>query len=707
MKTGATVTSQQLLAIIEEGAAGRGRQAAASRRTAPAADAAAAAAPRLPPDPPRPAGRRQDRARRPPRAAGEGHRSGQVAGTGRDGRVRRKTSSSQPRQPAPASTAAPLLPAGGARRATRADDAHARRIAERLMQSKKTTAMLTSFNEVNLSAVMAMRKELARTFEKANGIKLGFMSFFVKAAADALHAFPVVNASVDGNDVVYHGYADISIAVSTDKGLVTPVLRNVDRMSFADIEGAIAEFARKARDGKLALEDLQGGTFTITNGGTFGSLMSTPIVNPPQSGDPRHARDQGARRSSRTARSSPADDVHRADLRPPHHRRQGRGAVPGRHQEPARESAPDAAGHVTARRPAQAVATFRIKGRRAMSEQQQFDVVVIGAGPAGYHAAIRAAQLGLKTACIDAALGKDGKPRSAAPASRGLHSVEGAARFIRQFYNLGHTVRRHGISAENAKIDVATMIGRKDKIVKQFTGGIADAVQGQQGHAVLRLRPAAAGQRRQGQAARRQRGRALKATNVIIAAGSIRSSCRSRSSTSSIVDNVGALDFDGRAQAPGRDRRRRDRPGARQRVEAPRHRGHDPRSAAGFPRRRRRRVAKDAAREFKKQGLDIKLGAKVSKTEVKQGRRRTSPTPTSKGEQTHRRRQAAGRGRPSRRDQGPAGRRHRREARPIAASSKSTSTATPASTASGRSATACAARCSRTRVSRKASRWPS
>ncbi len=157
------------------------------------------------------------------------------------------------------------------------------RIAERLMQSKNSIAMLTSFNEVNLAKVMQMRKELGEQFEKANGIKLGFMSFFAKAAANALQKYPVINASVDGSDIIYHGYADISIAVSTDKGLVTPVLRNVERMGFADIEQGIATYAKKARDGKLGLDDLQGGTFTITNGGTFGSLMSTPIVNPPQS----------------------------------------------------------------------------------------------------------------------------------------------------------------------------------------------------------------------------------------------------------------------------------------------------------------------------------------------------------------------------------------------------------------------------------------
>ena len=157
------------------------------------------------------------------------------------------------------------------------------RIAERMMQAKNSIAMLTSFNEVNLKSVMAMRKELGEGFQKSHGVKLGFMSFFVKAAAEALKRHPVVNASVDGNDIIYHHYADISIAVSTDRGLVTPVLRNAESMSFADIERAIEDYAVKAREGGLAIEDLQGGTFTITNGGVFGSLFSTPIVNPPQS----------------------------------------------------------------------------------------------------------------------------------------------------------------------------------------------------------------------------------------------------------------------------------------------------------------------------------------------------------------------------------------------------------------------------------------
>ena len=205
----------------------------------------------------------------------EGIDPAQVEGTGRDGAVTKEDIVNYARSGGPA---------GGARPEERVPMTRMRaRIAERLMQSKNSIAMLTSFNEVNLGKVMAMRKELGEPFEKANGIKLGFMSFFAKAAANALQRYPVVNASVDGNDVIYHGYADISIAVSTDKGLVTPVLRNVERMGFADIEGASPTTPRRRAKAGSQLEDLQGGTFTITNGGTFGSLMSTPIVNPPQS----------------------------------------------------------------------------------------------------------------------------------------------------------------------------------------------------------------------------------------------------------------------------------------------------------------------------------------------------------------------------------------------------------------------------------------
>ena len=284
-EAGATVTSQQLIAVIEEGAVAAAAPPAEAAKAAPAAGAdevqpkaQAAAAHAAAPASTTPAPAAGDL---PPGARFAATTAGvdpaQVEGTGRRGMVTKEDIVNY----ASGKTAGV---SGGARPEERVPMTRMRtRIAERLMQSKNSIAMLTSFNEVNLGKVMAMRKELGESFEKANGIKLGFMSFFAKAAANALQRHPIINASVDGSDVIYHGYADISIAVSTDKGLVTPVLRNVERMGFADIESAIAGYAKKARDGKLGLDDLQGGTFTITNGGTFGSLMSTPIVNPPQS----------------------------------------------------------------------------------------------------------------------------------------------------------------------------------------------------------------------------------------------------------------------------------------------------------------------------------------------------------------------------------------------------------------------------------------
>ena len=284
---GATVTSQQLLAIIEEGAAAAAPSAEKKAEAAPAAGAQevqpkaeAAKAEKAAPASTKPAPVASTDGLPPGArftAVTEGIDPANVEGTGRKGAVTKEDLINY----ASGKTSGV---SGGARPEERVPMTRIRtRIAERLMQSKNSIAMLTSFNEVNLGKVMAMRKELGESFEKANGVKLGFMSFFAKAAANALQRHPVVNASVDGNDIIYHGYADISIAVSTEKGLVTPVLRNVERQSFADIEKGIGEYAKKARDGKLALEDLQGGTFTITNGGTFGSLMSTPIVNPPQS----------------------------------------------------------------------------------------------------------------------------------------------------------------------------------------------------------------------------------------------------------------------------------------------------------------------------------------------------------------------------------------------------------------------------------------
>ncbi|HEX5804148.1 MAG TPA: 2-oxoglutarate dehydrogenase complex dihydrolipoyllysine-residue succinyltransferase, partial [Azospira sp.] len=157
------------------------------------------------------------------------------------------------------------------------------RIAERLLQSQATNAILTTFNEVNMAPVMALRKQYGEKFEKTHGVRLGFMGFFVKAACAALQKFPVLNASVDGNDIVYHGYIDIGIAVGSPRGLVVPILRDADQMSIADIEKKIAEYGQKAKDGKISIEELTGGTFSISNGGIFGSMLSTPIINPPQS----------------------------------------------------------------------------------------------------------------------------------------------------------------------------------------------------------------------------------------------------------------------------------------------------------------------------------------------------------------------------------------------------------------------------------------
>ncbi len=269
-QAGATVTSDQVVAVIEEGAAA----AAAPAK----AEAPAAAAPAKPAEAAKPAAASAGTSLPPgARFAAEVNQvnPAEVAGTGRRGAVTKEDILNHVKN-------GPV--GGGARPEERVPMTRIRkRIAERLMESKNSIAMLTSFNEINLSKVMQLRKEMQESFEKANGIKLGFMSFFAKAAAEALKRHPVVNASVDGNDIIYHGYADISVAVSSDKGLVTPVLRNVERMSFADVERAIADYAKAAREGGLKLEDLQGGTFTITNGGTFGSLFSTPIVNPPQS----------------------------------------------------------------------------------------------------------------------------------------------------------------------------------------------------------------------------------------------------------------------------------------------------------------------------------------------------------------------------------------------------------------------------------------
>ena len=292
---GATVASDQVIARIDTA----GKAGAVAQSAAPAAATSAAAG--------------KSEVVMPAAAklmADQQLAAGSVAGTGKDGRITKgdvlaamsSPVATAPHAPAPASApasapaAAPpppkLLPTVatsigmslGERPEQRVPMSRLRaRIAERLVMSQSTNAILTTFNEVNMAPVMEMRKKFQDKFEKEHGVKLGFMSFFVKAAVAALKKYPIINASVDNNDIVYHGYFDIGIAVGSPRGLVVPVLRNVDQMSFADIEKKIAEFGQKAKDGKLGIEELTGGTFSISNGGTFGSMLSTPIINPPQS----------------------------------------------------------------------------------------------------------------------------------------------------------------------------------------------------------------------------------------------------------------------------------------------------------------------------------------------------------------------------------------------------------------------------------------
>jgi 2-oxoglutarate dehydrogenase E2 component (dihydrolipoamide succinyltransferase) len=275
-EVGAVVTAASVLATIEPGAV--------------------ASAPAAKPATPEPAGAPvvAPAARRLVKEMGLD--ASQIPGSGRDGRVhkadvvafldeREKSGPSlDPESAAPVGTLPPALTGEAGRPEQRVPMTRLRaRVAERLLQAQQNAAMLTTFNEVNLKAVMDLRNRYKDQFEKTHGVRLGFMSFFVKAAVEALQRFPVVNASVDGNDILYHGYYDIGIAVSSPRGLVVPILRNCDQLSMAEIEQGIAEFGRKSKDGSLSFEELTGGTFSITNGGVFGSLVSTPILNPPQS----------------------------------------------------------------------------------------------------------------------------------------------------------------------------------------------------------------------------------------------------------------------------------------------------------------------------------------------------------------------------------------------------------------------------------------
>ncbi|MBH2415685.1 2-oxoglutarate dehydrogenase complex dihydrolipoyllysine-residue succinyltransferase [Neisseria meningitidis] len=269
---GETVVADQVLARIDTAATA----AAEAPAAAPAEATPAAAAPDAV----------QNNAAMPAAAklaAETGVDVNALQGSGRDGRVLKEDVQNAAAKPAAAAAPAVALPAG-ARPEERVPMSRLRaRVAERLLASQQENAILTTFNEVNMKPIMDLRAKYKEKFEKEHGVKLGFMSFFVKAAVAALKKYPVVNASVDGKDIVYHGYFDIGIAIGSPRGLVVPILRDADQMSIADIEQAIVDYAKKAKDGKIAIEDLTGGTFSITNGGTFGSMMSTPIINPPQS----------------------------------------------------------------------------------------------------------------------------------------------------------------------------------------------------------------------------------------------------------------------------------------------------------------------------------------------------------------------------------------------------------------------------------------
>ncbi|HEX5628104.1 MAG TPA: 2-oxoglutarate dehydrogenase complex dihydrolipoyllysine-residue succinyltransferase [Usitatibacteraceae bacterium] len=283
---GETVTSGDVLAVIDTAGAATAvapavDPALAAQAASPAAapPAAKGASPAAAANAPSPSARKI--------AAEKGVDAAAVAGSGRDGRVTKgDVLAAQPpaAAPAPAARPAPASIPTGNRPEQRVPMSRLRaRVAERLVQSQSTAAILTTFNEVNMAPVMELRGRYKDRFEKEHGVKLGFMSFFVKAAVAALRKFPVVNASIDGGDIVYHGYFDIGIAVGSERGLVVPVLRNADQMSIADIEKAIADFGKRAKDGKITIEELTGGTFSISNGGVFGSMLSTPIINPPQS----------------------------------------------------------------------------------------------------------------------------------------------------------------------------------------------------------------------------------------------------------------------------------------------------------------------------------------------------------------------------------------------------------------------------------------
>ena len=304
-------------------------------------------------------------------------------------------------------------------------------IARRLKDAQNTAAMLTTFNDVDMSAIMKLRSEYKELFEKRHHVKLGFMGFFVKACIQALREVPAVNAEIDGQDIIYKNYYHIGVAVGTDRGLVVPVVREADRMSLAEIEQTIADFGKRAREGKLSIDEMQGGTFTITNGGVYGSLLSTPILNAPQSGIlGMHRIEERAIVKNGQIVARPMMNLAR-QLRSPHRRRQGRRDLPGaREGVPGRAAAVPAGGCSDGWRP--------------------YDLIVIGTGPGGYVCAIRAAQLGLKVAVVEkrATFGGTCLNVGCIPSKALLHASE-------LFEEAGTQLRRHGHRGARARSSIS------------------------------------------------------------------------------------------------------------------------------------------------------------------------------------------------------------------------------------------------------------
>ena len=471
------------------------------------------------------------------------------------------------------------------------------RIAERMVQAQATQALLTSFNEVDLHAVNELRARYKESFEKQHGVKLGFMSFFTKACIEALKRFPSVNASVEGHDIVYHEYFDVGVAVSTDRGLIVPILRDADQLGFADIEKSIGNFAARARAGSVTMEEADRRHFYHNQ---RRRVRLAPVDSHRECAAERYpgdAQDPGAPRSRRRSGGDPPDDVHRLDLRSSHHRWARGGAIPGDGKAMPRGS--------------------RADGARHMSAAETFDVIVIGAGPAGYPAAIRAAQNKLSVACVDEWKNRDGSfafggtclNAGCIPSKALLESSELLVRAKQEF-------AAHGIKLGDIGLDLAQMQKRRAAIVKTMTGGInalfkANGVTGIQGHG--RLLPGNAVRVTAPDGAERT----LQAKHVVLASGSA-------------PVRLGAAPHDGRFIVDSWDALEFDAVPARLGVIGAgviglelgsvwRRLGSEVTVLEALPEflpMVDQSISKEAQRQFKKQGLDIKLGAKVSRAQV-------------------------------------------------------------------------------------------